>query len=92
MMRNGRFMDLDTSLLFFPKSEELNPDKKAPGGRLAGTARRGCGGWERKLLTMDKNLFNAIQNFIRTNEEIVSGKSDRRTRIVIIAVPHFRMS
>jgi hypothetical protein len=47
--------------------------KKAPGGRLAGTARRGCGGWERKLLTMDKILFNAIQNFIRPNEEIITG-------------------
>ena len=50
-MRNGRFMNLDTSLSFFPKSEELNPDKKAPGGRLAGTARRGGGGWGKKLLT-----------------------------------------
>jgi hypothetical protein len=30
---------------------EINT-KKAPGGRVAGTARRGCGGWEIKLLTM----------------------------------------
>ena len=51
-MRNGRFMVLGTCLTFFPKSEELNSDKKAPGGRLAGTARRGCGGWENELLTM----------------------------------------
>jgi len=36
--------------LFEGKSEDLNLNKKAPGGRLAGTARRGCGGWEIKLL------------------------------------------
>jgi hypothetical protein len=33
------------------KSEELNPkQKKRRAVRLAGTARRGCGGWEIKLL------------------------------------------
>jgi len=37
----------------FGKNERMKfTQKKAPGGRLAGTARRGCGGWERKLLTM----------------------------------------
>ncbi len=56
-MRNGRFMNLDTSLSFFPKSEELNPDKKAPGGRLAGTARRGGGGWGNGVFTMQGNFF-----------------------------------
>jgi hypothetical protein len=38
------------NVFYKEKSEELNPKKKAPGGRLAGTARRGCGGWEIKLL------------------------------------------
>jgi hypothetical protein len=58
---------------FSQKERKKSGQKKAPGGRLAGTARRGCGGWERKLLTMDKILFNAIQNFIRPNEEIITG-------------------
>ena len=62
-MRNGRFMVLGTCLTFFPKSEELNSDKKAPGGRLAGTARRGCGGWENELLTMHGIFIQCNTNF-----------------------------
>ncbi|HCY57397.1 MAG TPA: hypothetical protein DHU78_00890, partial [Opitutae bacterium] len=57
------FHGLSTSLSFFPKSEELNPDKKAPGGRLAGTARRGCGGWEIELLTMQGIIIQCNTNF-----------------------------
>jgi hypothetical protein len=41
--------------LAFPKIKREKPGKKkAPGGRLAGTARRGCGGWEIEVINVNK--------------------------------------
>jgi hypothetical protein len=44
--RIGHFINKVRILINITIKGKTKPNKKAPGGRLAGTARRGCGGWE----------------------------------------------